>query len=266
MNKPVPALTSTYVYTSTMRSSIKNRFCGKKGEPRFDLLLDKHARNKPTCAMRALFCPGGKSGKREERKRSSNSRRDYVCTVTAKIPRWRRRYDRDFPRVFRPAGKRNEERYHKWTGNAEKGEEIRSANARGRAFVRDDSQMLDRSSRYNPTSGMILNKGSHPVKHDRSSPRYVLLGSVAAALSAFRRLRTAGHEPTFGTDVKVRPNLQCYRASYCVAVTFTNDGTLCRMSKLYSIKPRCPEMIPTKKIFGTLERIRFFMADRKSVV
>jgi len=61
---------------------------------------------------------------------------------------------------------------------------------------------------------MILNKGSHPVKHDRSSPRYVavLLGSVAAALSAFRRLQTAGHKPTFGTDVKVRPNLQCYRA------------------------------------------------------
>lgn len=65
---------------------------------------------------------------------------------------------------------------------------------------------------------MILNKGSHPVKHDRSSPRYVavLLGSVAAALSAFRRLQTAGHEPTFGTDIKVRPNLQCYRALPCI--------------------------------------------------
>ena len=84
------------------------------------------------------------------------------------------------------------------------------------------------------------------MKHDRSSPRYVavLLGSVAAALSAFRRLQTAGHEPTFGTndDVKVRPNLQCYPASaplpYCVVVTFTNDGgTLCRMSKLYLINP-----------------------------
>lgn len=88
---------------------------------------------------------------------------------------------------------------------------------------------------------MILNKGSHPVKHDRSSPRYVavLLGSVAAAPSAFRRLRTAGHEPTFGTDIKVRPNLQCYRVlPHCVPVTFTNDDTLCRVSKLYLVNPQ----------------------------
>lgn len=48
-------------------------------------------------------------GKKErgKEKGQSNSRRDYVCTVTAKIPRCRRGYDTDFPRVFRPAGKRN---------------------------------------------------------------------------------------------------------------------------------------------------------------
>lgn len=69
--------------------------------------------------MRALFCPGErrKVGKKEkEEKGRGNSRHDYVCTVTAKIPRWRRRYDTDFPRVLRPAGKRNEERYHDQTG------------------------------------------------------------------------------------------------------------------------------------------------------
>lgn len=118
--------------------------------------------NKPTFAMRALFCPDERKfwekKERKKRKRSGNSRRDYVCTVTAKIPRWRRRYDTDFPRVLRPAGKRNEERYHDQTGMRRKARftssrASASANARGRAFVRDDSQMLDRSSRYNPTSG-----------------------------------------------------------------------------------------------------------------
>ena len=56
----INSLTSPYIYTSTMRSSIKNRFCDlKKKEAsfasRFDLLLDKHARNEPTFAMRVLF-------------------------------------------------------------------------------------------------------------------------------------------------------------------------------------------------------------------
>lgn len=65
-------------------------------------------------------------------------------------------------------------------------------------LFQDDSQMLDRSSRYNPTSqanGMILNKGSHPLKHDRSSPRYVVV-----LRAAFARLRTTTNTTDWETN------------------------------------------------------------------
>lgn len=65
--------------------------------------------------MRVLFSRGrNKRNPKRRKKIRQNSRRDYVCTVTAKI-RWRRDgvadTTTDFPRVFKPAaGKRSEER------------------------------------------------------------------------------------------------------------------------------------------------------------
>jgi len=58
--------------------------------------------------------PGQKEILKKKRKKKEKDRaiRDYVCTVTAKIPRWHSRYDTDFPRVFSLASKRNEERYY----------------------------------------------------------------------------------------------------------------------------------------------------------
>ena len=82
---------------------------------------------------------------------------------------------------------------------------------RAEHLFQDDSQMLDRSSRYNPTSranGMILNKGSHPLKHDRSSPRYVV-----ALRAIFGRLRTTTDtietEKTENTFRRVSPPESC---------------------------------------------------------
>lgn len=87
---------------------------------------------------------------------------------------------------------------------------------------------------------MILNKGSHPVKHDRSSPRYVavlLHAATAAAVSAFRRaFEPPGTNRPSVQHIKVRPDLQCYRANRTLCRrNVTNDGTLRRVSKLYSV-------------------------------
>lgn len=118
---------------------------------------------------------------------------------------------------------RERERCHDQSGMQGKAR-FTSDRARARAsghLFRDDSQMLDRSSRYNPTSrqtGMILNKGSHPVKHDRSSPRYVAVLLHAAVLSAFRRaFKPPGTNRPSLQHIKVRPDLQCYRESYIVS-------------------------------------------------
>jgi len=131
-----------------MRSSIKNRFCDKKGETcttRFDLLLDKHARNKPTFAMRALFLPGRKKKtvkKGEERKRSSNSRRDYVCTVTAKIPRWRRRYGCD-TRIFHVCLDRRASETRRDTTAGRECEERRDSHRAARARTRAAEHLFE---------------------------------------------------------------------------------------------------------------------------
>ena len=112
----INSLTSPYIYTSTMRSSIKNRFCDLKKKSKFYITLwfITWQTLEPTFAMRVLFCLVKRKFWKKKRKKKEKDRaiRDYVCTVTTKIPRWHSRYDTDFPRVFRLASKRNEERYY----------------------------------------------------------------------------------------------------------------------------------------------------------
>lgn len=95
-------------------------------------------------------------------------------------------------------------------------------------LFQDDSQMLDRSSRYNPTNqanGMILNKGSHPLKHDRSSPRYVVV-----LRTAFRRLRTTSNQHSKKPNWT---NLQWYdRAFHCTLQLDYTQTTLYLLSLL----------------------------------
>jgi len=75
---------------STIRLSIKNRFCDKKSESRtcFDLLLDKHARNKPTFAMRALFRGRKKKNsprKKEKEKEGKRGKREKGQAIRAAL-------------------------------------------------------------------------------------------------------------------------------------------------------------------------------------
>jgi len=109
----------------------------------------------PTFAMRVLFClVKRKFWKKKERKKKKIEQ----FAITFALSRRKSRDGiQDTTRIFhvcldwRASETRRDTTTRRECG--ERRDSHQAARARARAFVRDDSQMLDRSSRYNPTSG-----------------------------------------------------------------------------------------------------------------
>lgn len=148
-----------------MRSSIKNRFCDKKGEFCGTLWFITWQTRSQQANVRdaGAFLPGRKK-KNSEKKRERGKEKGRAIRAAITFALLSRRKSRDGvadrTRIFHVCLDRRASETRRDTATRRECGERRdshragaSANARGRAFVRDDSQMLDRSSRYNPTSG-----------------------------------------------------------------------------------------------------------------